>query len=126
MKKTSSAKQQKEIKTIDERVEALTKTLPDSERKLAELLTARQMLLATHSASELAAMTGSSKAAVSRFIQRIGYRSFADARRETREAQCWGITGLSACTGFVRRHRGGVRQSFAARPRKHHAHPSSA
>ena len=90
MKKTSSAKQQKEIKTIDERVEALTKTLPGSERKLAELLTARQVLLATHSASELAAMTGSSKAAVSRFIQRIGYRSFADARHETREAQCWG------------------------------------
>lgn len=87
MKKDSSAKNKKEFKPIDERIEALTETLPDSERKLAELLTARQVLLATHSATELAAMAGSSKAAVTRFIQRIGYRSFSDARRETREAQ---------------------------------------
>lgn len=87
MKNDGSAKGKKEFKPIDERIEALTETLPESERKLAELLTARQALLATHSATELAAMAGSSKAAVTRFIQRIGYRSFSDARRETREAQ---------------------------------------
>ncbi len=89
MGKTSTAKSKKGFKPIDERIEALTEILPDSERKLAEVLTARQVLLATHSATELAAMAGTSKAAVTRFIQRIGYQSFADARRETREAQ-WG------------------------------------
>lgn len=90
MKKAGSAKNKKGFKPIDERIEALTETLPHSERKLAELLTARQVLLATHSATELAALAGSSKAAVTRFIQRIGYQSFADARRDAREAQCWG------------------------------------
>ena len=90
MKKTGSAKTKKGFKLIDERIEVLTELLPDSERKLAELLTARQALLATHSATELAALAGSSKAAVTRFIQRIGYRSFADARQEAREAQNWG------------------------------------
>jgi len=90
MKKNSSDKKKMEFKPIDERIEGLTETLPDSERKLAELLSTRQVLLATHSATELAAMAGSSKAAVTRFIQRVGYRSFAEARREAREAQCWG------------------------------------
>lgn len=64
--------------------------MPDSERKLAELLTASPGLLATHSATELAAIAGSSKAAVTRFIQRLGYDGFAEARREAREAQRWG------------------------------------
>lgn len=90
MTKASSAKGKKGFKPIDERIEALTETLPDSERKLAEFLRTRQVLLATYSATELAALAGSSKAAVTRFIQRIGYRSFAEARREAREAQCWG------------------------------------
>lgn len=91
MKKTGPAKSKKDFKLIDERIEALTETLPDSERKLAELLSSRQVLLATHSATELAALAGSSKAAVTRFIQRVGYKSFAEARREAREAQCWGV-----------------------------------
>lgn len=90
MSRTGSSRSRKGFKPIDERIEALGDTLPDSERKLAELLATRQMLLATHSATELAAMAGSSKAAVTRFIQRVGYRSFADARREAREAQDWG------------------------------------
>ncbi|WP_319241737.1 MurR/RpiR family transcriptional regulator [uncultured Propionivibrio sp.] len=90
MKKTGPAKNKKEFTLIDERIGALTETLPDSERKLAELLSSRQVLLATHSATELAALAGSSKAAVTRFIQRVGYKSFAEARREAREAQCWG------------------------------------
>lgn len=80
----------KNFKSIDERIEALAEPLPDSERKLAELLTAQQRLLATHSATELADLAGSSKAAVTRFIQRVGYKNFAEARREAREAQRWG------------------------------------
>lgn len=87
---TGSTTIKRSFKPIDERIEALTETLPDSERKLAELLTAQPALLATYSATELAGMAGSSKAAVTRFIQRVGYTTFADARREAREAQRWG------------------------------------
>ena len=90
MKKNSRADDAKEFKLLDGRIEALADILPDSERKLAELLTARPALLATHSATELAALAGSSKAAVTRFIQRIGYQSFANARREAREGQWQG------------------------------------
>lgn len=86
----------KRFKPIDERIEALAEPLPDSERKLAELLAAQPALLATHSATELAAIAGSSKAAVTRFIQRVGYESFAAARREAREAQRWGAPGFQA------------------------------
>ena len=90
MKKNSRADDAKEFKLLDGRIEALADILPDSERKLAELLTARPALLATHSATELATLAGSSKAAVTRFIQRIGYQSFANARREAREGQWQG------------------------------------
>ncbi len=83
-------KRNNSFKPIDQRIEALQEALPDSERKLAQLLTAQQVLLSTHSATELAAMAGSSKAAVTRFIKRVGYASFADARREARDAQRWG------------------------------------
>lgn len=90
MTKNATPRTRKAFKSIDERIEALVEPLPDSERKLAELLTAQQILLATHSATELATLAGSSKAAVTRFIQRVGYKSFSEARREAREAQCWG------------------------------------
>ncbi|MDX9839485.1 MAG: MurR/RpiR family transcriptional regulator [Azoarcus sp.] len=90
----------KRFKPIDERIEALSETLPDSEHKLAQLLTAQPALLATHSATELAAIAGSSKAAVTRFIQRVGYDGFASARREAREAQRWGAPGLQAASGL--------------------------
>ncbi|MDO9596214.1 MAG: MurR/RpiR family transcriptional regulator [Azoarcus sp.] len=88
----------KRFKPIDERIEALTEPLPDSERKLAELLTAQPALLATHSATELAEIAGSSKAAVTRFIQRVGYDGFTTARREAREAQRWGAPNFQAAS----------------------------
>lgn len=86
----------KTFRSMDERLEALGEALPESERKLAELLTAQQILLATHSATELADLAGSSKAAVTRFIQRVGYRNFGEARREAREAQRWGAPAFQA------------------------------
>ncbi len=87
MRKNISADNAKEFKLLDERIEALSESLPDSERKLAELLTSSQVSLATHSATELAALAGSSKAAVTRLMRRLGYPSFAEARREARAAQ---------------------------------------
>ena len=92
------SKPTKRFKPIDERIEALVEPLPESERKLAELLAAQPALLATHSATELAQIAGSSKAAVTRFIQRAGYPSFAEARREAREAQRWGAPAFQAAS----------------------------
>ncbi len=91
----------KRLKPIDERIEALTEVLPESERKLAQLLSAQPALLATHSATELAEIAGSSKAAVTRFIQRLGYDSFAAARREAREAQRWGAPGFQSAQALA-------------------------
>lgn len=98
MNGSTAIKRSKGFKPIDERIEALTEALPDSERKLAELLAAQPALLATHSATELAEIAGSSKAAVTRFIQRLGYDGFATARREAREAQRWGAPAFQAAT----------------------------
>ncbi len=64
------------------------------------MLTAQPALLATHSATELAAIAGSSKAAVTRFIQRVGYEGFADARREARAAQRWGAPTFQLAPGL--------------------------
>lgn len=86
----------KHLKPIDERIEAYTVSMPNSERKLADLLVVQPSLLAVHSATELAEIAGSSKAAVTRLIKRLGYSGFSQARREAREAQRWGIPAFQA------------------------------
>jgi DNA-binding MurR/RpiR family transcriptional regulator len=63
---------------------------------LADILASDPGLLVTHSATELAHMAGTSKAAATRLFQRIGYATFAAARREAREAQRWGVPGFQA------------------------------
>lgn len=97
----SAIKRNKGQPPIDARIEALDEPLPDSERKLAELLAAQPALLATHSATELAAIAATSKAAVTRFMQRLGYDSFAAARREAREAERWGAPAFQAITSLA-------------------------
>ncbi|MCB1956145.1 MAG: MurR/RpiR family transcriptional regulator [Rhodocyclaceae bacterium] len=64
--------------------------LPKSERLVADLLLNFPAQLATHSATEVAALAGASKAAVSRLIQRLGYPSYAAARTAVRSARQWG------------------------------------
>lgn len=64
--------------------------MPATEQRLAELLLQSPGLLVTHTATELAALAHTSKAAVSRFIQRLGYSSFTEARQAARAAQDWG------------------------------------
>lgn len=65
-------------------------TLPPSERSVADLLLNFPGRLATHSATELSASAGVSKAAVTRLIRRLGYTTYAQARDEARLAQQWG------------------------------------
>lgn len=76
--------------SLEKRIGACYESLPNSERQVADLLLNFPGQLATHSATEIAKMSGASKAAVTRIIQRMGYASFAQARADVRSAQKWG------------------------------------
>lgn len=64
--------------------------MPKSERKIADLILEFPGEVAAYSATELADLAETSKAAVTRFIRRLGYESFEEARRAARNAQNWG------------------------------------
>jgi len=76
--------------TLENRIRTCYEALPGSERRVADLLLNHPGRLAMHSATELAAEVGASKAAVTRLIQRLGYGGYAQARTEVRDAQRWG------------------------------------
>lgn len=75
---------------LESRIHACYDSLPGSEARVADVLLNHPGRLATHSATELAADAGVSKAAVTRLIQRLGYDSHAAARSEARLARQWG------------------------------------
>jgi DNA-binding MurR/RpiR family transcriptional regulator len=75
---------------LEDRIRACYEGLPGSEARAADALLNHPGLLATHSATELAADAGVSKAAVTRLIKRLGYDSHAAARSEARLARQWG------------------------------------
>lgn len=89
-----SAKPAKALKApavaLETRIRACYESLPGSEASVADVLLNHPGRLATHSATELAADAGVSKAAVTRLIQRLGYDSHAAARNEARLARQWG------------------------------------
>lgn len=67
--------------------------LPDlhpAERKLGELVCDFPGELASYSASELAELAGVSNATVSRFVRRLGYQSYDEARRDARQERISG------------------------------------
>lgn len=66
------------------------RSLPPTERKLADLLLEFPGDIASYSATELAERAGVSKAATTRFFRRLGYESFEQARLLAREQQVWG------------------------------------
>ena len=66
---------------IQERISRLTK----SEQNLAVLLLENQALIETHSATELSALAGVSKATTARFFRNLGYTDFDEARTQARE-----------------------------------------
>jgi DNA-binding MurR/RpiR family transcriptional regulator len=79
------------------------KTLPRftrMERQLAEFVLDFPGDLPSYAASELAALAGVSNATVTRFIKRLGYLHYDDARRQVREARGAGVAaaaGQSQC-----------------------------
>lgn len=67
-----------------ERIRDKLGTLPPTERKLGEFLLDFEGDLSSYTASELTGLTGVSNATVTRFIRRLGYESYDDARRAAR------------------------------------------
>ncbi len=67
------------------RVKDNLESLHPVEKQLANFVLEFPGELASYTASELASLAGVSNATVSRFIRRIGYQNFEEARRQVRE-----------------------------------------
>ncbi|MEZ0164522.1 MurR/RpiR family transcriptional regulator [Kineococcus sp. LSe6-4] len=77
---------------VRERIERAWAGLSPAERRIAELLLDRaDDDLAAWTTAELAAAAGASKASVSRFVRRLGFGSFAQARTAARSARARGV-----------------------------------
>ena len=76
--------------SLQARIQQHYDDLPNSERKLADLILDFPGEVAAYSATELAELAGASKAAVTRLTRRLGYDSFEEARIAARAAQTWG------------------------------------
>ncbi len=100
---------------LEARIQRHYDELPPAERRLADLLLGFPGNPASYSASELAAMAGTSNAAATRFFRRLGYRDYAELRRQVRDAEAWGspvyLSGGSSPgdgeNGIVARHLAG-------------------
>ncbi|WP_163559317.1 MurR/RpiR family transcriptional regulator [Halomonas sp. NO4] len=76
--------------SLEARIQAHYSELPPAEKRLGDLLLSFPGDIATYSAGELAEAAGTSKAAASRFFQRLGYKDFNAARQQARDAKRWG------------------------------------
>lgn len=77
----------RETRSLERRVQAQYQNMPGSERPLADLVLEYPGDILLHSATSLSNKAGVSKAAVTRFVKRIGYRSYGEMQRDVREAQ---------------------------------------
>lgn len=66
-------------------------SLSPTDRQLADLILGFPGEIASYSAVELAKMAGTSNAAVSRFVQRLGFRSYEDMKRHARDMRSEGF-----------------------------------
>lgn len=64
--------------------------LSQGERRVADRILDYPGEFATHTAVELAQLCQVSSATISRFVRRLGYRDYDQARRNARDAQTWG------------------------------------
>jgi len=74
-------------RTLERRIRSHYESLPASERALADLLLEYPGDILFLSATALSERAGVSKAAVTRFVQRIGYGDYREVQREVRAAQ---------------------------------------
>jgi DNA-binding MurR/RpiR family transcriptional regulator len=87
---TTTAPSQARGPSIEARIHQHYAALPESERKLADVILERSADLSAFKASELSALAGVSKAAATRLFQRLGFESFDAARRAARARRDWG------------------------------------
>ncbi|XUO82823.1 MurR/RpiR family transcriptional regulator [Halomonas sp. KM007] len=66
-------------------VKAALPTLHPTERRLAEFILNFPGELASYTATELAGLAGVSNATITRFVKKLGYRSFEEARQHVRD-----------------------------------------
>ncbi|MCR9149065.1 MAG: MurR/RpiR family transcriptional regulator [Rhodobacteraceae bacterium] len=67
------------------RIQERSARLTASEKKIAQILLQNQSLIETHTATELAALAGVSKATTARFFRSLGYADFEEVRLQARE-----------------------------------------
>lgn len=67
------------------RIQERSARLTSSEKKIAQVLLQNQSLVETHTATELAAFAGVSKATTARFFRSLGYADFEEVRLQARE-----------------------------------------
>lgn len=77
-------------RAFERRIKEVYDSMPGSERVLADRVLEYPGDVIICSATELAELAGSSKAAVSRFVKRLGYNDFRDMQKEIRHAQTTG------------------------------------
>lgn len=75
---------------FERRIRSQYEEMPKSERALADRILEYPNEALMCSATELSALAGASKAAVSRFVKRLGYADFREMQREIRQAQTTG------------------------------------
>lgn len=85
-KETDAAKP----RAIERLIRSKYSDMPDRERALANRVLEYPNEVLLYSATELADRAGVSKAAVSRFVKRLGYDDFREMQREIRQAQMTG------------------------------------
>lgn len=76
------------------RIRDATPAMHPSELRLAEAILHFPGQIASYTATELAGMAGVSNATVTRFVRKIGYRSFEEARQAVRAEQAAGTALL--------------------------------
>lgn len=77
-------------KTLTWRIRGRYEELTKTERQLADTILDFPGEVASYSATELASHAGVSKAAVTRLVRRLGFRSFQEARVSSRDAKARG------------------------------------
>ncbi len=80
----------KSKESLTQRIHRVYRDLPEGERSVADLVLDSPGDLAAWAASELAVRAGVSNATVSRLFRRLGYESYDEARRASREMRAHG------------------------------------
>ena len=76
---------------IDEKIRNIYEQLPNSERQIADSILEYPGDVVVFTSVELAKRAGSSNSAVTRLIQRLGFKDYREVQREVRDAQIQGV-----------------------------------